>query len=150
MCVERHMEQGLRERAMRLAGEVVVGNQPGKVIRSAREHHNFTQTWLAPKLDLRRESLSRIESGRSSPTIGVVDRFARVITLARHVREATARSEKSREEMDPARFEAAGRPLGLTPAQVREIAAEAIAGYEAKREQLLEGVDTEPEGGPPA
>lgn len=135
------MSEGVEDVAVELAGQVVVSDQPGQVIRSAREHHGFTQSWLAPQLDVRRESLSRIESGHSSPTLRVVDRFARVIALARHVREATARSETGSENPDPRGFEAVGRSLGLTRAETREVASEAIRQYEEKRRSLLEGVD---------
>lgn len=141
------MTEGIRRRMIELAGEAVVSEQTGDVMRSAREHYGFTQSWLAPRLDVRRESLSRIESGRSSPTLSVVDRYARVMALAHHVRQTAARSEKSSTAPDPTGFEAAGRALGLTPEETRAIAAEAISQYEAKRRQLLESVDAD-DGGP--
>lgn len=141
------MSEGIEGRAVELAGQVVVSDQPGQVIRSSREHHGFTQAWLAPRLGVRRESLSRIESGRSSPTLRVVDRFARVVALARHVREVTARSETGPSLPSPDRFEAAGRTLDLTREETLEIAEEAIEGYEAKRRSLLEGVDMDGDGG---
>lgn len=143
------MEEGVRARAVELAGEVVVSEDAGNVIRAAREHHGFTQSWLAPRLGVRRESLSRIESGRSSPTLSVVDRFARVMALARHVRQATARSEKTRQAPEAGQFSAAGRALDLTAQETETIAAEAISQYKAKRRSLLEGVDAETDGGSP-
>lgn len=135
------MTEGLRRRAQELAGEVVLSDDPGDVVRSAREHHDFTQAWLAPHLGVRRESLSRIESGHSSPQLAVVDRFARVLALARHVRDVTARAEAGDQPPDPDAFEAAGRSLGLDPDETARVAAEAVAGYRAKRRSLLEGVD---------
>lgn len=141
------MSEGIRGRAIELAGEIVVSDRTGHAIRTAREHHGFTQSWLAPRLDVRRESLSRIESGRSSPRLEVVDRFARVIALAHHVRQTKARSEARSGSLDPGAFEAAGRTLGLSAEEARAIAAEAIAQYEAKRRSLLEGVDVELDGG---
>ncbi|PSG98183.1 hypothetical protein BRD56_01670 [Thermoplasmatales archaeon SW_10_69_26] len=141
------MSDGVRSVAVELAGEVVVGDGAGDVIRSTREHHGFTQSWLAPRLGVRRESLSRIESGQSNPTLGVVDRFARVMALAHHVRQATARSEKATSTPDPGGFDAAGRALDLTPEETEAIAAEAVSQYRAKRESLLEGVDADADGG---
>jgi DNA-binding XRE family transcriptional regulator len=141
------MAEGVRRRAIELAGEVVVDGHAGDVIRSTREHYGFTQSWLAPRLGVRRESLSRIESGRSSPTLGVVDRFARVIALAHHVRQTAARSEASGRRLDPESFESAGRQLDLDPSEAETIAAEAVSQYQAKRRQLLEGVDAD-DGGP--
>lgn len=141
------MTEGVRSRAVELAGEVVVSDTAGDVIRSTREHHGFTQAWLAPRLGVRRESLSRIESGRSNPTLGVVDRFARVMALAHHVRQTAARSETARRTPDPGGFDAVGRALGLSSEETKAIAAEAISQYEAKRRSLLEGVDVDTDGG---
>jgi ribosome-binding protein aMBF1 (putative translation factor) len=140
------MQEAVRRRAIELAGEVVVNDHPGDVIRSEREHYGFTQSWLAPRLGVRRESLSRIESGRSSPTLSVVDRFARVMSLARHVRQAAARSETSKAAPDAGAFETVGRELDLDPEETRAIAAEAISRYEDKRRQLLESVDADDGG----
>lgn len=140
------MADQVRRRAIELAGEVVVNDQAGDVIRSAREHYGFTQSWLAPRLGVRRESLSRIESGRSNPTLSVVDRFARVMALAQHVRQAAARSETAPTGPDAGAFEATGRALDLSPDETAAIAAEAIAQYEAKRRSLLEAVDADDGG----
>lgn len=140
------MQEAVRRRAVELAGEVVVSDQAGDVIRSTREHYGFTQSWLAPRLGVRRESLSRIESGRSNPTLSVVDRFARVMALAHHVRRAAAQSETSRTAPNVSVFDQAGRTLDLDPDETQAIATEAIARYEDKRRQLLEGVDADDGG----
>lgn len=139
------MDEGPLDAAIRLAGEIVVSDAPGDRVRQARTRYGFTQTWLAPHLDVRRESLSRIESGHSNPTLGVVSRFARLISLARHVRSEAARLEGTPQDPDPAGFRAVGRQLGLADATTVELAQRAIEAYDEKRRELLEGI--EPTGG---
>lgn len=140
---ERHMPEGLAADAARLAGEIVISDAPGQRVRDARTGCGFTQTDLAPHLDVRRETLSRIERGRATPTLDVVSRFARTVTLARHVRSEAARLETRAQDPDPRTFRAAGRRLDLGPDRADAIAREALEAYDAKRRQLLEGVTPE-------
>jgi DNA-binding XRE family transcriptional regulator len=137
------MPEGLPAEAARIAGEIVVSDDPGERVRRARTRCGFTQTELAPHLDVRRETLSRIERGRATPSLDVLARFARAIALARHVREAAARLETRSREPDPRRFRAAGARLGLDPERGRDIAADALDAYDTKRRELLEDVTTE-------
>jgi DNA-binding XRE family transcriptional regulator len=135
------MSEGLRDEAAAIAGNVVLSDEPGQQMRAAREHHEFTQSWLAPKLGVRRESLSRIESGRSSPTLAVVERFARVVALARHVRDEVAKTEQGQETPPANAAVTVGRRLGLDAGEAEEIARAAIEAYRDKRRSLLEDID---------
>lgn len=134
------MSEGVTEGAVRLAGEIVISDTPGQAVRDARTRYGFTQTWLAPHLGVRRESLSRIESGHSKPTLDVVSRFARVISLARHVRSEAARLESTPQEPDPDSFRQAGRSLGLDEQTTDAVAERALDAYNEKRRELLEGI----------
>lgn len=134
------MDQGLAAEAERFAGEITLSEGPGDKVRTARKRCGFTQTELAPELDIRRETLSRIEQGHATPTLGVVARFARVITLARYVREHAARLEKTRRDPDPTAFIGPGKALGLDRDTAQAVATRALDAYDAKRRQLLEGI----------
>ncbi len=142
-CVS-HMLDGLLADAERLAGEIALSEAPGDEVRTARMRCGFTQTELAPDLDVRRETLSRIEQGHATPTLPVVARFARVITLARHVREEAARLEKRQRIPNPRAFIHRGQGLGLDHETTEAVAQRALTAYDAKRRQLLESIgDTE-------
>lgn len=134
------MHDGLLVDAERLAGEIALSEEPGEEVRTARKRCGFTQTELAPNLDVRRETLSRIEQGHATPTLPVVARFARVITLARHVREEAARLEKRQRIPDPRAFTHRGHGLGLDQETTEAVAKRALTAYDAKRRQLLESI----------
>lgn len=136
------MVEGLRDTAVELAGEIVISDAPGDRIRDARTRYGFTQTGLAPHLEVRRESLSRIEGGHSKPTLDVVARFARLIALARHVRSEAARLERTPQSPDPRSFRSAGAELDLEPDTADAVAQRALEAYDEKRKELLEGIDS--------
>lgn len=136
------MVEGLSDAAVQIAGEVTLSDAPGQRMREARTRYGFTQTWLAPHLDVRRESLSRIESGHSKPTLQVVERFAKIMALARHVRAQAARLENTPNDPDPRSFRTAGREVGLDPETTDDVARQAIDAYTEKRRDLLEGLET--------
>ncbi len=129
-----------RDAARELAGEVVLHTAPGDVIRAARDRYGFAQAWLAGHLGVRRESLSRIESGHSKPTLDVVARFARIMALSRHVRAYAARLEKAGGNPNYVYVRTLGKELDLDQETVDDVAREALESYSAKRASLLEGV----------
>lgn len=110
------------------------------MIRAARDRYGFTQAWLAGHLGVRRESLSRIESGHSKPTLDVVARFARIMALARHVRAYAARLEKAGGNPNYVYVRTLGKELDLDQETVDDVTREALASYSAKRASLLEGI----------
>jgi DNA-binding XRE family transcriptional regulator len=130
------------ETAIQIAGQVVLGPEPGRIIREARKRYGFTQDWLAAHLEVRRESLSRIESGHSTPTLDVVARFARTMALAQTVRAHAALLERRGVSPSPRDFRPQGTELGLAPEVAEDVARVSLASYTAKRDTLLEGLRT--------
>ncbi|TRZ88231.1 MAG: XRE family transcriptional regulator [Methanosarcinales archaeon] len=63
-----------------IAGEIVLSHEPGDVIRAYRMRYGMSQEDLGDIMDLRRESISRIENGSVTPTFDFVRRF--IITVA--------------------------------------------------------------------
>ena len=63
-----------------IAGEIVLSHEPGDVIREYRMRYGMSQEELGHIMDLRRESISRIENGSVTPTFDFVRRF--IITVA--------------------------------------------------------------------
>lgn len=126
--------------ATAMAGEVVLSAQPGEVVRRARTRYGFTQEWLSNHLGVRRESLSRIESGHSKPTMDVVARFARIMALAQGVRDLAARLERDGRVPGSLMLRPLAEGLELDPGTVDEVARAALHSYTEKRRSLLEGL----------
>ncbi|MDX1611067.1 MAG: helix-turn-helix transcriptional regulator [Candidatus Thermoplasmatota archaeon] len=137
------MIEDLRAAAAEVAGDVVLDTAPGTAMRRWRTRYGFTQTWLSEHLGVRRESLSRIESGHSKPTLDVVAQFARVMALTGSVRAYAARMEKNGGSPNYVYFRTLGKELDLPPDTVDAVAREALESYSAKRDALLEGLGHE-------
>ncbi|HVL48549.1 MAG TPA: helix-turn-helix transcriptional regulator [Candidatus Thermoplasmatota archaeon] len=128
-----------------LAGRLVLADQPGLEVRNLRDRYGFKQEWLAERLGLRRESLSRIESGHVAPSVGFIQRFTRVMTLARGVREHLASLEmrnapRAAPGAAEAEMDALGLALRLDPETAGEIIARATESYEEKRKAAVESL----------
>lgn len=66
--------------AERIAGEIVVSDDPGATMRKWREDFDVTQTTLADHLDVSPSVVSDYENGRRNrPGIGVVNRFVEAL-----------------------------------------------------------------------
>lgn len=63
-----------------IASEIVLSHEPGDVIREYRMRYGMSQEELGDIMDLRRESISRIENSSVTPTFDFVRRF--IITVA--------------------------------------------------------------------
>jgi transcriptional regulator with XRE-family HTH domain len=53
----------------------------GLAVREKRKHRGITQQQLAAKAGLNRVHVAKIEAGRSSPTLGVIDAIARAFDV---------------------------------------------------------------------
>jgi putative transcriptional regulator len=69
-----------RELAERMAGEVVMSDDPGATLRKWRQEFDVAATTLADELDVSASVVSDYESGRrASPGIGIVRRFVEAL-----------------------------------------------------------------------
>ena len=109
-------------------------------MQSLREKHGFTQEQLAALLDLRRESLSRIESGRVALTLPILQRFSRVVTLARGVREHLAWAESRGNLPDERHLDTMAVALQLDKASADEVVLVATMAYDRKRKEALRSI----------
>ncbi|WP_295394428.1 helix-turn-helix transcriptional regulator [uncultured Thiodictyon sp.] len=53
----------------------------GKALRTMRVFHDLTQKDLAEKLEISTSHLSEIESGKKSPTLSLLERYANVFNI---------------------------------------------------------------------
>lgn len=130
----------LRQFQTELAGRLVLLDDPGQEIKHLRERYGFTQEWLSGILGLRRESLSRIEGGRIQPSLSFIQRFTRVITLSRGVREHLAYAEARGNRSDEGHLDSIGQSLRLEKAAADEVVLASMMAYEQKRRQTLRGI----------
>lgn len=120
-----------------LAGRLATLDQPGPEVKLLRERYGFTQDTLARLLGLRRESLSRIESGRVALTLPILQRFCRVVTLARGVREHLAYAEARSNRPDERRLDVLAQALRLEKDAADEVVLLSMMAYEKKRKETL-------------
>jgi len=110
---------------------------PGPEVQSLRERYGFTQDLMARLLGLRRESLSRIESGRVALTLPILQRFCRVVTLARGVREHLAWAEARDNLPDERRLDVLAQSLRLEKEAADDVVLASMMAYEKKRKETL-------------
>lgn len=132
-----YLPTSLRDFQVELAGKLVTGEAPGKEVKAIRERYGFTQDWLAGLLGMRRESLSRIESGHVSLSVPFLQRFVRLITLARGVREHLASVESRQGQVDSAFLGMIAMSLRVDKATADEVILASMMSYEAKRKEAL-------------
>lgn len=109
-------------------------------MQSLREKHGFTQEQLAGLLDLRRESLSRIEGGKVALTLPILQRFTRLVTLARGVREHLAYADSRSNLPDERYFEVIAQALHVEKAAADEVVLAATMAYDRKKRETLRSV----------
>lgn len=113
-------------------------------MQALREKYGFTQDQLAQLLDLRRESLSRIESGKVALTLPVLQRFARLVTLARGVREHLAYCEARGNLPDERHLDTIAMSLQVEKGAADEVVLASMMSYEKKRKETLRSLPASP------
>lgn len=114
-------------------------DEPGVKVKELRERYGFTQDQLAQLCGLRRESLSRIESGHVRLSLDFLQRFTRLMTLARGLREHLAYAEARGNLPDERHQQMLAMSLRVEPEAAEEVALQCMVSYERKRKETLRG-----------
>lgn len=130
---------GAREQ-LEIAGRLVLSPDVGSEIRSLRERYGFTQEKLSRLLDLRRETLSRVESGHLPANVGTIQRLSAIVALAKFARDEAARAETRSGVTDAADLAFVAKSLRLPREVAEEVILVAVTSYDRKRRGLLKGV----------
>ncbi len=77
-----------------IAGEIVLSHKPGDVIREYRMRYGMSQEELGGMMDLRRESISRIENGSVTPTFDFVREFIMTVAVIEAIRVERAQNKE--------------------------------------------------------
>ena len=76
------------------AGEIILNQNPGGAIREYRMRYEMSQENLGELMDLRRESISRIENGSVTPTFDFVQAFIKAMALIEAIRVERAQHKE--------------------------------------------------------
>ncbi len=76
------------------AGEIILSHDPGGVIREYRMRYGISQEELGHIMELRRESISRIENGSVTPTFDFVKGFIMTVAIVEAIRVERAQNKE--------------------------------------------------------
>lgn len=127
----------IQQMADRIAGEVVNSPERGPCIQAFRNKNNLTQEELSRIMRLRRESISRIEHGRVTPTIGFIHRFAGIMALM----EAVKAYRSHNQSIEYPYFSRIGLELGVPADSIVPIIDLALQSYEQKRKKAIRSLE---------
>ncbi len=121
------------DKAKVIAGEIVNAQDRGAIIQGYREKMDLTQEELSHIMRLRRESISRIEHGRVTPTLTFIHVFSGIATLV----EAVKSYRSMNRAIEYLYFIRIGAELGVPQDYVVSIVDTAIQNYDKKRRKAI-------------
>ncbi len=111
-----------------VAGDIVLNHDTGEVIREYRKRYGMSQEELGELMELRRESISRIENGSVTPTFDFVKKFINVLALIEAIRVERAQHK----EIDVYFLENLAKELGFTREMPMRLMKVAVESYDKK------------------
>jgi predicted transcriptional regulator len=119
--------------AKAISGDIVNTPDRGAVIQSYRSRMDITQEELSHIMRLRRETISRIENGRVTPTLSFIHRFSGVATLM----EAVKSFRSMNNAIDYPYFIRVGAEIGVPQEKIMSIVDTAVQNYDKKRKKAI-------------
>ena len=110
------------------AGEIVLNQEHGRVICDYRKRYGMTQEELGELMELRRESISRIENGSVTPTFEFVKKFINAMALIEAIRVERAQHK----EIDLYFLENLAKELGFSREKLLVMLKVAVESYDKK------------------
>ena len=127
----------IQQTADRIAGDIVNAPDRGPRIQAYRNKSHLTQEELSHIMRLRRESISRIEHGRVTPTIAFIHVFAGVVALI----EAVKAYRSQNMSVEYPYFVRIGAELGIPSDSIAPIVDTALQNYERKRKRAIRSLE---------
>ncbi len=90
-----NLEEEYIRNIQEIGGELINSENPSKGIKTTRKNIGATQEEVSILMGLRRETISRIETGIINPTFEFVKKFSRFMAAAKIVRDLNAMEEIS-------------------------------------------------------
>ena len=119
--------------AKAIAGDIVNTPDRGAVIQSYRSRMDITQEEMSQIMQLRRETISRIENGRVTPTLEFIRKFSGVATLM----EAVKSFRSMNNAIDYPYFIRVGAEIGVPQEKITSIVDAAVQNYDKKRKKAI-------------
>jgi len=110
------------------AGEILLSQYPGEVIREYRKRYDMSQEELGELMSLRRESISRIENGSVTPTFDFVKKFINAVSLIEAIRVERAQHK----EINVYFLENLAKELGFSRDDLTVMLKVAVESYDKK------------------
>ncbi len=110
------------------ASEIILNQDTGEVIREYRTRYGMSQEQLGALMNLRRESISRIENGSVTPTLGFIKKFINAVSLIEAIRVDRAQHK----EIDVHFLESLAKELGFSREELTGILKVAVESYDKK------------------
>ncbi len=111
-----------------IAGEMLLNQDSGSVISGYRKRYGMSQEELGELMELRRESISRIENGSVTPTLDFVKKFINAAALIEAIRVERAQHK----EINVYFLENLAKELGFTREIVMSLLKVAVESYDKK------------------
>ena len=110
------------------AGALLLTHDTGDVICDYRKRYGMSQQEFGELMELRRESISRIENGSVTPTFDFARKFINVATLIEAIRVERAQHK----EIDVHFLENLAKELGFTREELELMIKVAVERYDKK------------------
>lgn len=132
-----YIPEWMTEFATNTAGKIVMSEQPGEAIKNMRKRYGIKQQELSTLLDVRRETVSRVENGRVDPGFGFVRNLSKTLAVIEGVR--TYRTKQM--EVDFPFLTRICKEIGVPASGLNLIITIALEGYEKKEERIRRQLD---------
>ncbi|GFO96052.1 hypothetical protein ig2599ANME_0238 [groundwater metagenome] len=125
-----------------VAGEILLNQDPGIAIREYRKRYDMSQEELGELMNLRRESISRIENESVTPTFDFVKKFINAVALIEAIRVERAQ----RKEIDVYFIENLAKELGFTREIAMCLLKVAVKSYDKKLVKIQKSLKVKKHG----
>ncbi len=125
-----------------VAGEILLNQDPGIAIREYRKRYDMSQEELGELMNLRRESISRIENKSVTPTFDFVKKFINAVALIEAIRVERAQ----RKEIDVYFIENLAKELGFTREIAMCLLKVAVKSYDKKLVKIQKSLKVKKHG----
>jgi predicted transcriptional regulator len=115
-----------------MASEIILNSDSGGVIREYRMRYDMSQVELGELMNLRRESISRIENGSVTPTFDFVKNFIKTVALIEAIRVERAQHK----EIDVYFLENILKEFGFSREKLPFLVKIAIESYDKKLNKI--------------
>ncbi len=115
-----------------IGGKIILSQEPGEVIREYRMRYGISQEELGGLMDLRRESISRLENGIVTPTFDFMRSFIMTLALIEAIRVERAQNK----EINVHLLENIARESGFSIEKLPLVLKLAVESYDKKLNKI--------------